>query len=223
MKVERPRLPLRLKLGLMAVTVTVVPLFVVGLALIDINSRAIKDRIREFQVAVADDIARSLRSQLEQTRETLVTLQRVFADPRVTDPVAVAEALIEASESVDHVLVFDVQGRLIDTVRQASAPDTLSGEVPEGARKQLENAAWVVGEPTFQLGTRVPVFLPLRVGGTLTGYLGSDTPLAAVQARVSRLGAAHFGEASSPVLVVDAQGRLLAGASTPMPPGTVIK
>lgn len=208
----------------MAILVTVVPLFVVGLMLIDINARSLEDRIREFQVAVADDIARTLQTQLSQTRETLVAVQRIFTDDRIDDGarVAVAESLVEAAEGVDHVSIFDAEGRLIDTIRQDTAPDGVSLEVPADLRRRLETEAYVIGTPTFGGLTRVPVFLALKVDGRTTGYLGSDTSLATVQARVSRLGAAHFSDGASPLIVIDDAGRLLAAAASPKPPGTVI-
>ena len=64
----RPRYPLGLKLALAAIALAVLPLLGVGLALIDVNARAMKDAIREFQVAVADDIARTLSERLAAGR-----------------------------------------------------------------------------------------------------------------------------------------------------------
>ncbi len=199
-----PGFPLGIKLALMATVLVVVPLLGVGLALIDINVRAIKDSIREFQVAVADDIGRTLGERLTDARAGLDAVRDALVDPALSDDtrLALVRALVTARPELDAVGVHDRSGAVIDTLQREGSPP-----VPVPALGDAAEGLTVIFEGTG----RLRVVRPLTVNGGVTGLVSGWVDLAPIAQRIERLAGAHFPDQPEPLRLVDAAGRVLAG------------
>ena len=159
---------LRLKLGLLAAALATIPLAVVGLLLIDVNEEAVTILSRELQLAVVDDLARTIDQEFIEAQDGLDAVGRVLTNADLTAEVTVPIALatVESSEAIDHVVIFGVDGQQIDTireeaVREISVPEILSDELREEALRF--NRATGPAE-IHDGGPRVPLVVPLRAG-----------------------------------------------------------
>ncbi len=223
----KPRFPIRVKLSLMAGILTVVPLVAVGVALININVRAVQTTIREFQIAVADDVARSVDSELASAQDTLNGVASVLIRPGLEEDnrITLALTLVESSEAIDHAALFGPEGKFIDALREEKSPKTPTDPLPKAIRERAEARNVAVGAAQIIEGSvRVPVTIPLRAQGKVTGYASSYLDLSPVQARVKRLGDAHFTGLTDPILVVDDRSRVVAraGASARLEPAPAL-
>lgn len=209
----RTRFPLRLKLSFMAAALTVVPLLGVGLALININVLDIRKRIQEFQIVVADDIAQSVSSALRGAEVALGGVARLLTDRTLDGDarVALALAAVGSDPTLDFAAIYGADGVLIDTMREEHAPIIAPPErLPEALRAIADRQVLAIGDAMLMDQVRVLMAVRLEVDGRVTGYVASYTPLAEVQARVDRLASTHFAGLPDPVLVVDADRRILA-------------
>ncbi len=218
---ERARFPLALKLGLLVTLLTVIPLFGVGLALIDINVRELEDRVREFQIQIGDDLGRTLDDELARSRLTLDAVRRALLAPGPDDAtrIALASSLLDDAGrddagGMDEVSVYQSDARFVDALRTREGGPVAPERVPDAVRAALATAEVAFGEAIPGTPTRLPMYVPLKVDGRITGYLGSRVPLRAVQQRVERLGQAHFSELAEPLAVVDLERHVIAAYGT---------
>ena len=203
------RFPFALKLGLAATLIAVVPPSVLGLALININARAIEEASREFQLAVVADIAGRLAAVQDDARRALGAVRRALIEGEVDDAarVALARALLVADETLDHIGVHEASGEVIDVLWQTDGAAPAVEALPVALREAGDRL--VMGPP--RADGRVVVALPLVVEGRVTGHLSSALSLGAVEARVAALARVYFPGQAAPLWVVDAERRLLAG------------
>jgi len=203
-----------LKLLALAGAAAVVPTVAVGIGLIDVNARTVERQSRALQIAVADDLSRTIEEEARRAEATARLAARVLGDETAEEGarLAIPTALVSRDPAVDHLAIYDRTGALIDVARADSAADvrvdeTLGSEV----RAALADAVLHIGR-VERLGgePRISISVPIVVGGARTGYVSTAARLIGVQARVERI---HEGqlEASDGVLyVVDEELRLLA-------------
>lgn len=205
-----PRFPFALKLGLAATLIAVVPPSVLGLALIDVNAGAIEEGSREFQLAVVADIAGERTAVRDDARRALGAMRRGLIEGEADDAarLALMRALLVADVTLDHVAVHEPSGEVIDVLRREDEQMPVVEALPAALRG--EHDALLMGPP--RPDGRVVVSLPLFAAGRVTGYLSSALSLAAVEARLTTLARVHFPGQATPLRVVDADRRLLAGA-----------
>jgi class 3 adenylate cyclase len=210
----RARVPLGRKLAALAALLVTAPLVVVGLVLIDVNADAVAILSRELQLEVVDDVARTIDQEFVEAQDGLDSTGRVLANAEISADAAlvIALAMVEAHEALDHVAVYDARGQLIDVIREEgvsglSPPRTLS----EAMLDQAEQMNLATGRAALQAGEpRIPLAVPLRADGRVTGYVASMISLADVQRRVERISEGRFPGLHAPVFVVDEDRRILA-------------
>lgn len=203
---EHASFPLSLKLALAGIVLAVLPLLGVGLALIDINVRAVKDQVRELQVAVADDVARGLNDMLLNADTGLVVLRRALVEDALSDDtrLQLAAALLESNSTLDHVSLHDASGALIDTIRQSPevhVPPLVFDPATDHSGARIEHEA----------PARVVLIKPIEVRGVRTGFISSQVALTEIRQRIDRLAGAHFPDQPKPLRLADATGRVFAG------------
>ena len=211
-----PRIPLRLKLGLLTTLLATAPLPVVGLVLVGVAQSALERETRELQLAVSDDVAGSLERQLAEAQDGLDTVGRLLTGDQLDADQAIVAAsrAVEGHVAIDHVALYDAQGNLIDVIRESGAPELPHPEHLDAAlRARADEHGVTNGEPIEDdVAPRVPVVIPLRptADAASTGYAVSLVSLRPFQARVERISARRFGEQDGAVMVVDAEPRVLA-------------
>lgn len=216
-----PRFPFQLKLFVLAGTLGVVPTVAVGLGLIDVNRTAVQRESRALQIAVADDVVRTIEEEAQRVEGTLALAAQVLRDPDLGPgtQVTMIPALVEGEASLDHLAIYDAAGHLIDVARSRDAAAGgveadaagVPEEMPEAARRALAATDLFVGRAEADPGEpRVPFAVPIVVDGRRTGYVYTRARLVGVQARVERIAEAQFAGAQGAVYVVDEELRLLA-------------
>ena len=111
----------RAKLTVLAVLLVSVPLAVAGVSLFDVNADAVKTLARELQLAILEDVARTIDAHVAQAVTDVTAVARALggaAQPQEAR-LGMAVALVEAAEAVDQVAVFDAGGRFIDRDRKS--------------------------------------------------------------------------------------------------------
>lgn len=211
---ERARVPLGRKLAALAALLVTVPLVAVGLVLIDVNADGVAILSRELQLAVVDDVARTIDQEFVEAQDGLDATGRVLSDPGLPADatIAVARAMVEAQEALDHVAVYDAAGQLIDVIREEGVEGlALSDALPEDLRSRATQANVATGRAEIRAGEpRVPLVIPLRADGRVTGFVASLISLQDVQRRIERISGGRFPGLPAPVYVVDQDLRVVA-------------
>lgn len=211
---KKVRFSLGSKLALLATFLAVVPLGGVGLALIDVNRKAIVELARGTQLLALDDLARSIDQELHEAEDALDTMGALFADTSLDDEtrLTVLRNMVQGQESIDHAALYDASGAQIAVIEEegltgVGVPETL----PASVRETVEELHVATGEVTRTAsGARALVAVRIRVNGRTTGYVASAVSLEDVQARVERLAAGHFHGVPDSLFVVDQELRLVA-------------
>lgn len=201
----------------MACVLSIVPLAVVGLLLIDVNRSAVEVLHRDAQLLALDDLSRTIDMELRQAEDDLAMTGGLFADPSLDDDtrLSVIRAAIEGRTSIDHVALYGANGERFlvieeEAVRGVEVPEALSPEMRATIETDHVATGAITSTPT---GLRALIAVRIRVGDTTTGYVASAVPLTGIQARVERLASEHFAGTSDGVFVVDASFRLVAHPS----------
>lgn len=206
------RFPFRWKLTLFAAALSVAPLIGVGWLLIDVNAQAIETSSRHLQVAIVEDVARTVESELGASREGLAAVARALVDQELPEDarVQLVERLVEADPALEAVTVYDASGRAIDSIREEhAAAARMPEELPPTLRPEEGGAIGMV--EVVEGVARAPVVVPIRPVDRVTGWVGTLQSLEGVQARVERLGEAHLAPGAS-VFVVDEELRTIASS-----------
>ena len=213
----RVRIPLLLKLAVMACMLAVVPLGVVGALLVDVNAETVEEMVREQNILALDDLAHTIDVELRAAEDALATAGSLFADASLDDTtrLAVLRAQIEGNTSIDHVALYDTTGARIavieeDVARGVELPETLAPEM----REEIEHAHVATGALTTSVDRlRLLLVVRIRVGERTTGYVASAVSLAPIQTRVAALASSHFAGQSDGLFVVDQSFALIAHPS----------
>jgi adenylate cyclase len=213
---RRATIPFRLKLTLAGALLALVPLGIVGLALLDVNADAVRTHAREYDLAVADDVARTIAASFVEAQDTLDAVGRIVVDRDLPEDATLrlALALVSGAENVDHVAVYDAEGVLIDVMKEEGARALVPERLPDAWRQEAD-AQRVATGPVERDGNetpRAPVVVPLRVDGRTSGFALTRLSLAPLQERVERLGEVRFSRGSGSALyVIDEARRVIAG------------
>lgn len=211
---KRLRFSFRRKVSLTGLLLAGGPLIGVSLALLDINRSAVELQSRELQLAVIDDVARTVAATTAEAQSNLSAVASIMVDATLTGREAerLALSVLGGTDSLDHVAVYDVAGKHVDTLRKR---DLKGLAVGSDLQRDCRTAAVTHGLCTQDVvvgpgGPRLPMAVPLRVDGEVRGFVESDVPLAPLQARIDRLAELRFASQPDSLFVVDQRLRLLA-------------
>ncbi|MEM9860204.1 MAG: adenylate/guanylate cyclase domain-containing protein, partial [Myxococcota bacterium] len=208
----RAPVPFRLKLTLLGGGLALVPLAIVGLLLLDVNARAVEVTSREFQLAVLDDVARSMDEALADAQDTLDAVGRVLTDRNLNgaNTERLAANLLAGQARVDHAGVYRLNGTFIDAFAEAQSdaqlPPTLDAGLRDAARR--DGAAYGAVDADED-GPRLLIVLPLRVESEVSGYVATRLSLRSVQNRIDRLHEVRFEGRDDALFVVDEERRFV--------------
>ena len=217
---RKATIPFRAKLTVLGALLSVVPLSAVGIALLEIGSNTVQAMSQEFQISVADDLARTIDSELRDAQNGLDAVGRVLTDTNLNEDAAIelAKNLVASNEVLDHVGLYTLSGELIDVIREEGIE---SIRVPESISERARNEASIENVATGEVlaqsdGPRVPIILPLKSGGQISGFAASLVSLMNVQSRVERLSETRFEDVPNSVFVVDEKMRIIAHPDRPI-------
>lgn len=210
----RAAFPLRLKLALLSALLATIPLGVVGALLVYVFAGSVSILSREIQAAVVEDLARTIDQEFVEAQDGLDAVGRVLTNAGLSADVSVPLALsiVEGHETLDSVGIYGADGQLIDVIReQGDRAITITEELPLELRREAEQWNAATGLAVSMEGqTRVPLVIPLRVEGRVTGYVMSPVSLEGVQNRVARIAGGRFPNVPDSIFVVDQRLRVLA-------------
>jgi class 3 adenylate cyclase len=210
MPTERPPHSFRAKLTALAVALVSVPLIVAGLSLRDVNTDTVKTSSRELQLAILEDVARTIDEQLNEAEDAVTAVAGALGDDAqpAEARLGMALALVESSRSLDQVAVYGADGKLIDRIREDKVAPAGAEVLPPGLAGpgvRLGAVELVDGEP------RVPVAVPIfGRGRRLTGTCLALVSLRPIQERVERIAEARFPGGAGSLFVLDEQHRVIA-------------
>ncbi len=207
---------LRLQLAMLALLLATLPLAGIGWLAIRVNFETLVTSQRELQIALLEDLARTLDDELGDAEAGLDTIGRVLSDAEIADEarLALAKATVEARTSLDHAAIYDREGGLIDVIREAGTdtsgmPEQLDASVRADAdAHRLATGSASPGEPAPRVTLAVAI-RPEGPSGPITGYVVSRVSLVGVQDRLGQL-ATHLGTATNALFIVDRELRVLA-------------
>ncbi len=213
------RFSLRLKLGLLAAALALVPLPAVGLFVLDRAEGALEEEIGEAQLAIADDVGASLESQLTRVEDGLDVVGRMLMSERLDEDTAVQAAMhaVEGVEALDHVAIYDGEGALVDVVRESGAsPPRLPDTLPVDLRTRAGEAGVAIGSAQpGDVAARLTVVVPMRSAPTAppNAFAASSVSLEPLQSYVTRVADRRLRHDSGAILVLDASGHAVADSN----------
>jgi class 3 adenylate cyclase len=188
----------------------IVPTALVGAVLMDIASETLKSHERAYRLALAEDISETIESELKTGENALFGVGRMLSNPSITrgSRISLSINIVESSELLDHVGVFDQNGENIDDiVQREGGPPVSLGELSEQVRRRADaEGVTVEGVVAGDEEVRVLMVAPIRAQGRTTGYVASYVPLRPIQKRVSAI----TGRSGKFVYVVDHQLQAIA-------------
>jgi class 3 adenylate cyclase len=206
---------LRIKLALLALLLATLPLAGIGVLALRVNAETLVNGQRELQIALLEDLARTLDAELRDAELGLDTTARVLSDATLGGDarIALAEADVEARTSLDHVAVYDREGGLIDVIREqgvetSTLPEQLDADLRDAASRMRVATGPATREPSAARVLLVVAIRPEGPQGPITGYVASRVSLLGVQDRLAQLGA-HLGPGRDTLFVVDRELAIL--------------
>jgi class 3 adenylate cyclase len=207
------RWPVWAKLALFA-GLLIVPTGLVGVALMEIAESTLKTDGRDYRLALAEDIAETVESSLNDGKEGLVGVAQLLSDPelREADRIELALNVVESNELLDHAYVYDRTGEPIDRLIRGDVDPPGSEALSEELRERATDRELAVGSVVSGAeGVRAMTAVPIRdPEGEVTGYVAAHLPLRPVQKRVEFVSDYRIASSENPVYVVDDQLRIVA-------------
>jgi adenylate cyclase len=210
----RVRFPLSLKLTLFAAALLVASIVGVGFGAMALTTDTVQTSQRELQIAILEDVAHGITAEFAHAQDDLDAIGRTLTDAGIDEDARIDMAVttIEASEAIDHAVIYAADGAIITPITETAASALVHAQTLDAAlreRATAENLA--VGEAELTaMGPRVPMVVPLRAAGRVTGFAATMLATTAITARVEALADTHFTDVPGGLFVVDAQRRVLA-------------
>jgi adenylate cyclase len=211
------RFPLRAKLAAFAGLLLVAHIVAVGWAALRLTSETVTDAQRGLQTAILEAVTRDIEAELAQAHDGLDAIGRTVVDESldVDTRLTLAKLLVESNEVLDNALLYTADGTepepiVEPTAAHVRAPDPLPEALRNEAIERNVATGSAVVDPAHTEGPRVPVVMPIRFRGEVTGFVVSLVPLTGIQRRVELTATANFAQLPDALFVVDEQLRILA-------------
>jgi adenylate cyclase len=194
--------------------VSVVPMVILGLVVLDIQRAGLSRAEKELEAAVVDEAATAIISQLDQLSDVSGRIGDVFADEKldVDARTRLMKDIVWRATPIAGVAFFDEQRRFVDAMVGPAAGDSMFGRDPTHAALKLPPD----GSTGFRLvtapdGTRVPRYeAPLR--GSVHGFLVVGLAPEVIDRKLATISLTRFG-AYERVFLVDESLHVIGGGA----------
>lgn len=203
------------KLVVFACSIALTCAIALGAWLTKISRATLETAGRDYRLAVAEDIADSLRNETVGAQTALLTAADLLSAPGLDNDARLAIVIshVGAAEAIDHVRVYDADGDYIDTILDPTRTGFDGPEpLPESLRNLVATRAVAVGGTQFRDTARITLVAAIRTEDATTGYVSTAAPLSAVNRRLATLSEERLRAASARVTVVDRTARVLASS-----------
>ncbi|MCS6898293.1 MAG: cache domain-containing protein, partial [Myxococcales bacterium] len=212
-KVTSPRLSLRVKWILSALTLSLVPLLALSVLSGRIQRQGLQHAERELGVAVVDQAGEAVERTLDEAAEATHRVGRLLTEGKITSEEArleLAQETMSRAAVLAHVAIYTPEGKLIDAITRAGAdrkPPPLE-RVPEGL--QAGEGQWLAVD--FHDGAAELRYAEALVrGGKRRGWVIGTLRPKALDDQLEELSRRRFDQPGR-VVLVDAEQRVIAGA-----------
>lgn len=188
----RIKYPFWVKLLLYGLLLALVPAAIVGYKAVNENAGLTKKDNLDFRLAIAEDLANTVSSNLLESSNTLVAIAQAFGDPTTIydEKEKISLLFVESNDLLDHAIFFDKDGKYLDTMAQEKSdfktPDMKLDEALRRAADERE-VAFALMAIENSATNRVFTLVPIRVNDKVTHYVGSFVPLTRIQNRIAHL------------------------------------
>ncbi|MCA9554780.1 MAG: HAMP domain-containing protein, partial [Myxococcales bacterium] len=195
--------------------VAVPPALILGLLVVDINERNLREDAQQLHLSVAGRLRDAVEAEVRLQQAILRHGERLLSAPTGTleEKKALLRALVAAGQ-LPWIAIYAPDGRLDSVVRPTEgAPPP--AELAEAVRVAARTKGFGVGAPTFEGGTaHVAMAVPLTVEDEVRGYVVSSLEVAALEPEVKSLRASFLGQQGK-LQIVSAGGVHLLAAGGP--------
>jgi len=215
-----PRLRLRARITLAMLALALVPLLVVTAVLAQLNLSRLSFGVKEYGLAVADQVLVALDSTIDGATGELKEVGQALAASEVPidERLRVAQALLLGSRHLHAVTIYDQDGAPVDAMRAKEValaiepPATLDEALRERARR--EGTAFLPAQVLPGAGAVLPLVAAVhRPGdGALFGYLWTGVDLRDLPKQVAATSSRRFGGREDRVFVFDERWTVVAHA-----------
>ena len=212
---------LRTKATVLALAMGTVPVVLVGLTAYFVASQSIQEQIFQNEKTIATDLEDKLNLFVKQRYEDIVALSQLdaFANPKVREVLtteyknARLDEVLKASPIYDHVVVYDLKGKVIAQSQGESLPNFLALDYTQAVLKT--NRPVLVDPRPSKANGKYSFFAAAPIKDKVTGET-----IAIVRTRASMsLANQVFGTdalQSREFYVTDSQGRITASSRQQM-------
>jgi len=218
-ELDRPRpqrgVSLRLKLTLLTIAISAIPMAVVGFLLIDVNEDALENSLREHFYTIIDSISSEVDATMQMTQSDLNVVALTLANSNVSeaDRIALIRGQVSAQPTLAWVAIYDHEGVHIDTVSPKEVPVRAPERLAESLRVVAMADGNAIGPATKgrDMGDMPESLLVVPVRGeSTTWFVATAFSLEPAQAAIERFVERRFYQDHYQIFVIDADKRALA-------------
>ncbi len=211
---KRPRWTFRLKLTMLAVSLALIPVTIVGLISMSVNKKALSEANKELLYSVLHHIVRHAEDGLRRDQEELSIAAAALmdSDRDLDQRLALLRALVGGGR-LRAIAVYDQEGQWIDTMAPVNdtSVGSFSKQLASDLRHRADEQGGVLSEAILPSDDgELRISLVLRAAGdAATWYLVSHVDLTHLQQELESIGHERLGRGHS-LLVVDSSLHILA-------------
>tara|TARA_R110002096_G_scaffold143328_3_gene299185 strand:+ start:45579 stop:47369 length:1791 start_codon:yes stop_codon:yes gene_type:complete len=215
-KPARARWTFRVKLTVLAVSLALIPVAIVGLVSMNVNKKALSEANKDLLYSVLHHIVRHAEEGLRRDQDELSIAAAALMDTSqdIEQRLALVRALVGGGR-LEAIAVYDQTGARIDVVAPVATGDAPKLEFPEtleqADRLRVSEANVAIGDVFVSpKDGSLRVFLIARATGpSAEWYLASYFDLEKLQSELESIGQERMGRGHS-LFVVDPELRVLA-------------
>lgn len=205
------RRPFFFKIALVIASAVSISLAGLGLVVIDANEATLEDLARSRQHLALEDVTRAVEASLVHTEDAIETIGRLIVETPDDDTAlvpALVTSVVSGTSALDAVAVYAADGSRIELVREVGS----ATQLPEALHEELRIVAEETGTASVVLeDATVLSVVPVRARSGTTAFVAARTTLGPLAEHLDALGERHFPGVVAPLLLVAADGRVLAG------------
>lgn len=215
------RLPLAVRLLLLIVAVAVPPLAGLGLVMMNVNADALQLAARELHLAIAGDVRRTLRGELERTEQELEGVGYLLLAPGLgsgEERDALVASRLAASSDIGFVTIYSPQGERLGTIKEKELalpviPEVLPASVLQ-ASPEPQQGLQVLDVVREHGAPSLPVVHRFLKDGETQAILLTHVRLESLQEQLRTLGEERLGSPHAIYVVNDARQVVLHADAT---------
>ncbi len=201
----KPRWTFRVKLTILAIALSIIPVVIVGFIAINVNQRALSEANKELLFSVLDRIASHTSDEVRHDAEALSVAAATLLDQELPldDRLSLLKGMV-GGRRLPAIAVYDESGTWIDTIRprDSGTPISLPKILAIELRQQASSQAFAISAATIHGEKGLLSNIVVRVQDeNTTWYLASPFSFSDIQDDLQKVGQQRLGQGHSLVLI----------------------